>query len=170
MPPLFGRINFSILAIPAYYAIVMTCHVYATFLLVKADKERNVYDNRNPRAATPESLRKVMGPPAYDRYSKAKSAHTNGHENFPLFVAAMLAGNFAGLDSRSLNIMAAGLLMTRVAYSFSYILAKTRGQSFIRSLVFNVGTFMKMYILVKAALATAPTAVQRIPTDPHTWI
>ena len=143
---------------------------YATFLLIKADKERKVYDNRNPRAATPESLRKVMGPPTYEKYSKAKAAHVNGHENFPLFAAAMLAGNFAGLDPRSLNLVAASLLTMRVVYSISYVVAKTRAQSFIRSLIFNVATFIKLYILVKAALVTAPPMVNKIQSDPHTWI
>ena len=27
MPPIFGGINFSIAAIPAYYAVVIICHV-----------------------------------------------------------------------------------------------------------------------------------------------
>lgn len=150
-----SNVNVSIAAIPAYCFINLLCHLYATSLLISADKERKVYDNRNPRDASPETLRRTLGPPTYETYTRAKAAHTNGNENLPLFAAAMLAGNFAHLDQRALNIAAAAIIVMRVLYSLSYITAKSRGQSYIRSLIWMGTMGIKFYVLIKASMVTA---------------
>ena len=152
MPPILGEFNFSIAAIPAYYMITFACHSYAMARLVKHDKEWKAYDNLNPRTATPEALRKVMGPAEYETFTRAKGAHNNGHENFPLFAAAVLAGNFAGLNPKALNLAAAAVLVQRVLYTIVYIAANTRRQSFIRTFLWFTQTATNFYILAKAAM------------------
>ena len=157
MAPALGTFNFSIAAIPAYYFINLLGHVYAQSLLIGVDKELKAYDNRNPRNNSQESIRKLMGPPKYELYLRGKAAHNNGNENFPLFVAAILAGNLAGLDQRALNITAAAILVQRVLYTIAYVMAKTRTQSYIRSLFWFSTTIMKLYVLIKAAMVMGPT-------------
>ena len=154
MPPTAGSFNVSIAAIAGYSIISQLCHIYSRLLLLKADRDRKIYDNRNPRNMSPESMRKAMGPADYEKYERARAAHENGNENFPLFVAAVLAGNFAGLEPRPLNLMAAAMLVMRVLYSVSYVVTKTKGQSHVRSLIWLGSTIMQFYVLIQAAMVT----------------
>lgn len=147
--------NISIAAIPAYYLIGFGCHVYAQNILVSRDPEKKVYDNRNPRVATQEALHKLLGPADFERYTRARGANSNSHENFPLFAAAVLAGNLAGLGQRTLNAAAVTTILLRVVYSFTYVMVTTRRQALLRSLIYGVTTFIKFYVLFKAAGALA---------------
>ena len=143
-------LNLSIAAIPAYYIITLGSHFYAQMLLFT--KDRTAYDNTSPRHMSQEKIKKVLGPDVYKKYERAKAAHTNGHENFPLFAVAMLAGNFAGIPTDRMTHLALGVLASRVVYSLVYINARTQAQSLVRSGVWNLGIILSIGTLVHAAL------------------
>ena len=154
MPPFMSSFNVSIAAIPVYYAVGLYCHAYAQSMVVKVDPERKLLDNRNPRNDADEPIRKALGP-KYSVYQKAKAAHNNCNETLPLFAAAMLAGNFAGMDPKVLNIIGASVVVLRVVYSISYMKAKTRKQSYFRSAAWASAILMKFYVFGKAAVLSA---------------
>lgn len=63
---------------------------------------------------------------------RMKSIHTNGLEIFPLFVSAIIIGNFARLPAKTMNIFAGAFIGSRVAYNIVYLLQATELQSYAR--------------------------------------
>jgi uncharacterized MAPEG superfamily protein len=60
-----------------------------------------------------------------DTIIRAEGAQQNGFENVGLFASAVVAGNIAGLDNRTLNILSSGYLASRAVYNYIYINNKT---------------------------------------------
>ncbi|KAI0692898.1 hypothetical protein BC835DRAFT_1276918 [Cytidiella melzeri] len=94
-----------------------------------------------------------------DAIARYEGAHLNGMENLPLWFAAILAGHFAGLSHRTMNIVSAAYISTRLLYNYVYINQTTAAQSNIRSALYFAGLAMPMTLLFKAAnrLHTAST-------------
>ncbi|KAJ7323608.1 hypothetical protein DFH08DRAFT_787877 [Mycena albidolilacea] len=80
-----------------------------------------------------------------------EGAHLNGMENFPLWAAVVLAGNFSGLDNYTLNVVAISYVFGRGLYNYVYINQETRAQSAMRSLVFFSILSLPLYLLISAA-------------------
>jgi uncharacterized MAPEG superfamily protein len=142
-------INISIISLPAFWLMNMLTHGYAMSQVFRQDPK--LFDNRNPRGMSLEALKKAIGPERFSLYERAKAVHNNGHEHFPLFAAAVLAGNFAGVDGRFMDGMALAVLGLRVVYTWSYLTARTRAQSFVRTIVWNVSFLTCFYTLYRAA-------------------
>ncbi|KAI0779161.1 hypothetical protein BC629DRAFT_594223 [Irpex lacteus] len=110
------------------------------------------YNNLQPRqnverARSPSGLDKATA----DLVSRYEGAHLNGMENLPLWLAAILAGHFAGLSHRTLNYFSAAYISTRVLYNYVYVNQQTVAQSWARSALYFAGLSMPLTILVKSA-------------------
>ncbi|KAF8155905.1 hypothetical protein B0H34DRAFT_771705, partial [Crassisporium funariophilum] len=64
---------------------------------------------------------KSISPAMAARIQRMEGAHLNGNEAMPLWFAAVLAGNFAGLENRWLNTMSAAYVVTRILYNQVYV-------------------------------------------------
>ena len=70
--------------------------------------------------------------PAAAEAPKLHAAHVSGLENFPLFAAAMIVGNDAGLANGTLNALGFGYLLSRGAYTWLYVTATKEKTSYVR--------------------------------------
>ncbi|KAL0956789.1 hypothetical protein HGRIS_002908 [Hohenbuehelia grisea] len=110
------------------------------------------YDNVNARtnvkrvADSDKVSREVVA-----RVQRAEGAHLNGLEALPMWGLGILAGNFAGLDHWTLNVVSLAFILTRFTYNQVYINYNTLGKGFFRSLVWAAGSLMPLYLVVKAA-------------------
>jgi len=130
----------------------MVPHTYAVLIMAKANNGR--WNNSSPRSSNwDEVLRKSTPKEVYARYERGKAAHKNGMENLPIFVGAILAGNYAQLDTRTLNLFVTVFLFARVLYTIVYISISSNRYSFIRSTLWFLSTSMCMGIFIKAGLA-----------------
>ncbi|KAL8684740.1 MAG: hypothetical protein Q9224_006157, partial [Gallowayella concinna] len=95
-------------------------HLYS--ILIFSGGSVKKFDNANPKStAVREKFQKRVSAPTYARWERARAAHNNGNENFPLLVAAVVLGNLAGLDAGTMNWMLGAVLLTRAIYILAYI-------------------------------------------------
>ncbi|KAF7340421.1 hypothetical protein MVEN_01962000 [Mycena venus] len=110
------------------------------------------FNNVQPRGNTARVSGDSKIPPAIaQRIERMEGAHFNGNENFPIWVAAVLAGKFAGLDNYTMNVVSLSYVFGRTLYNYIYINQTTRFQSALRSLVFFGSLSLPMYLLFSAA-------------------
>ena len=136
--------NYSIAALPFYYALTFLPHAYAVRVATQGKIDQ--WDNRNPRASgLKDNLRQKLGPEGYAAYERAEAAHYNSLESFPLFATAIIVGNLARLSNEELNTFAAGIGILRALYIVVYISTGTQKYSHIRSVVWitSVGWMMR---------------------------
>ncbi|PLN80382.1 hypothetical protein BDW42DRAFT_113861 [Aspergillus taichungensis] len=86
-----------------------------------------------------------------NRLKRQEAAHANGVEGFPLFVAAMLLGIFAGLPAETINGVGAWYSVSRVLFTISYTLTESEGMSFFRSAFWVSGNIGCIVGLLEAA-------------------
>lgn len=143
--------NASLFSIPAYYFLVLFPHLYASALLSSADPK--AYNNANPRASsTAETYKKALSPATLARYERAKAAHANGHESFPLFSIAILAANIAGVDKDVISIFAYSILGSRALYVLLYINTENKRSSYLRTAVWMGSTVAALALIIKAGV------------------
>jgi len=110
------------------------------------------YNNVQPRANTAKFVHNEIVPPTLaDRVERMEGAHLNGNEALPLWSAAILAGNIAGLDNRFLNKISAIYITMRFVYNYVYINHETMKRSWLRSALFFGSLSLPLTILIKAA-------------------
>jgi uncharacterized MAPEG superfamily protein len=115
--------NYSIYTIPAAYILAQAISPRAN--LMSLGQGHNVY----PR----DDLAKANLPPTeLARLKRQEAAHKNALENFPLFVAAMVVGNEAGMENGTLNLVGVGYLVLRGVYSWLYVNVATEKKSWAR--------------------------------------
>lgn len=70
-------------------------------------------------------------------------AHINGIESFPFFAAAVLLAEFRQASQPSIDLLAAGFLLTRVAFVLAYVGDRPTLRSILWTVAFllNVGIF-----------------------------
>lgn len=82
---------------------------------------------------------------------RCEAAAANGQETLGLFVAAIIAANYAGVPVETINTLAFTHLASRVAYNFTYIfLQENRNFAPLRSLVWMVGVGSWITLFIKA--------------------
>ncbi|KAH6676252.1 hypothetical protein B0J14DRAFT_536564 [Halenospora varia] len=136
--------NFSLYTIPAAWAIAFAPHVYAT----TASKS---FDPTCPRTYAKYLEKDVsIDQATKDRIVRAEGAQTNGFENLGLFATAVLAGNLAGLEAKTLNMLSGSYLLSRVLYNVIYINNTTEGMANLRSGAFFAGLGMITTLFIKA--------------------
>ncbi|KAF2483164.1 hypothetical protein BDY17DRAFT_142608 [Neohortaea acidophila] len=148
--------NFPLLSIILYWILAIWPHGHAVVLASKGNLSR--HDNRNPKASSyTESVKKRLGAKEFAAWERAESCHRNHLENMPLFCAAIFAGLLAerqiGASSRGLNEFAGGWLVIRVLYTINYLRTDTLKGSYIRSVLWYIGSFWAIYVIGAAAFA-----------------
>jgi uncharacterized MAPEG superfamily protein len=152
---LFSNYRTSVLAIPAYHFLILFPHAYAITIGRRA-WSTGVWDNRNPRGAqTAEKLQKGLDADSLAAFERARACSANGFENLPLFAAAVVLGNAAGVDAGTMDTFALSVLGLRVFYTMAYLNSTTRARSGIRSLswIAQVGLIWRMFFLSAKAFA-----------------
>ncbi|KAJ7669063.1 hypothetical protein B0H17DRAFT_208744 [Mycena rosella] len=150
MPSLSSAL--SLYSIPAVWATAFVPVMLKSITIARTKG----FDNVRPRGNTSRVAADKAVPAAISaRIERMEGAHMNGNENFPIWVAAVLAGNFAGLDNYTLNVISISYFCGRVLYDYIYINQATRMQSALRSLVFFSSLSLPMYLLFASAAKVA---------------
>ncbi|KAF9568634.1 hypothetical protein CPC08DRAFT_813285 [Agrocybe pediades] len=138
----------SLYAIPAMWIISL----YPAFARTIALRKAGAFDNVQPRVSYASVAQKKTIPPAVAaRIQRLEGAHANGLENLPIFGLAVLAGNFAQMDSANLNIACGFYLLTRLAYNHFYARQYDEKSADIRSLTWVISLASPLYIFFKSA-------------------
>ena len=94
--------NYSIYAIPAFWLLAFAPHFYSSALIHRGTNGR--LDNANPRGASfAEMCKKSLDRATLAKVERARAAEANAFENLPVFAAAVICGNMAGLEVGTLN-------------------------------------------------------------------
>lgn len=154
MSSLIDNVNPSILAIPAYHLLAIVPHAASIFYTTKGQPKK--WDNRNPRSeAMKSAIAKRVGAKRFATYERLEAAHANSMENMPIFIAAVVLGNMAGLHkvqgSGGLNWFTAAFLLVRAAYILVYATNDTQAKSYPRSILYFIGVGLCWATLFKAA-------------------
>src|SRR5262249_55793585 len=129
-------------------------HAYSISLIQSVSSK--TWDNRNPRGSTQsQALQKSVPAHIYTKFERARACHANGLENMPLFVAAVILGNFAALESAELNMACGVYLGLRALYTVAYIVIERKRYSFFRTAVWTAGMIDCMWVVVKAGSVVA---------------
>jgi uncharacterized MAPEG superfamily protein len=120
--------NYSIYTIPA--AWILTQAVSTRIILLARGLGSNTYPREDLTRVTAQ-----LPPSEAAKIKRQEAAHKNGLENFPLFAAAIIVGNEAGLDSGTLNLIGMGYLITRGVYTWLYTNISTEKKSYLRYVV-----------------------------------
>ncbi|ORY26134.1 hypothetical protein BCR39DRAFT_541913 [Naematelia encephala] len=143
--------NYSFYAIPIAWGLAIAPHLYAVALF---DKERAPgtakWDVCNPRKNESNVKEAKLSPAIQDRFLRSEAANTNGTINFPIFIGAIIAGNYAKLSSKTLNTISAIYLISRVAYNVLYINNTSRSVGLARTASFFTGIIACFTVFVKA--------------------
>jgi len=130
----------------------MLPQLYATSLI----KCSATFDNAAPRSqAFQDKLKEKCSPADFARIERAKAAHANSLESFPLITVALVTGTFAGLPATSLNLAGAILLALRAIHSLLYINTQILSLSYARTLVWISSRIVALNILFKVAFKVA---------------
>lgn len=109
------------------------------------------FDNRSPRAYTKAvGDDKSLPAETRDRIIRAEGAQQNGFENIGLYAAAVVAGNIAGLDNRTLNLLSGGYVASRILYNVIYINNSTETAANARTGVFLAGVGIIFTLFIKS--------------------
>ncbi|KAJ7146108.1 hypothetical protein C8R44DRAFT_863915 [Mycena epipterygia] len=141
----------SLYSIPAVW---LTAFLPVTLKTMLIEKVKG-YNNLEPRPTTSKIAADKGIPPAVAaRILRMEGAHLNGYENFPIWIAAVLAGNMAGLDNYTLNVASLLYIGGRTVYNIIYFNQSTDFQSYLRTGVYFT-TLLPMYLIFKSAAKIA---------------
>ena len=142
--------NFSVLSIPAYYALSFLPHAYAVLVATRGQPWK--WDNRNPRSsALKADLRSKLDPNTFALYERAEAASSNAYENMPLFTAAIIMGHVMGLDKKHLDSFALQFLLVRAGHTLSYVSTRRQRWTPLRTVLYIWSVALCVRVLVKAA-------------------
>lgn len=151
MTSFLGGLDVSILTIPVFHIMSILPHTYAVSVQGKH------WDNRNPRSNDyKETLKEKLGPETFAHYERAESASANAFENIPLYAAAVIVGNMAGLKQEGIDGMngfAGMFLATRALHTFLYLNGTTDGVALARTGAYFASVAMAVRVFYKAAVA-----------------
>ncbi|KAL8646132.1 MAG: hypothetical protein Q9226_007001 [Calogaya cf. arnoldii] len=112
--------NYTVYSIVVYFVLNFIPHTYST--LIFSDGSTKNWDNANPKsAAVREKFQKRVSAATYLRWERARAAHNNGIENFPLLIAAVILGNMAKLNAGVMNWTFGSFLILRAVFILAYI-------------------------------------------------
>ena len=141
--------NFSLYTIPAAWVLSIIPHFYAITLYESATSKK--YDTTKPRASSAALAEdRSLDTATKNRITRAEGAQQNGFENIGLFAAAVVAGNYAGLDTQWLNALSGGYLVSRAVYSYVYVNNDNATMANVRTGVFLSGIGMIFMLFVQA--------------------
>ncbi|KAG8854124.1 hypothetical protein FRB96_007830 [Tulasnella sp. 330] len=107
--------------------------------------------NTNPRNNIEICKKKGVSEDIIKKMERAQGAHSNGLENWPIYAVTILAANVSGVDQRTTNSLAGGIVVARVIFNWLYINGSNRFLASLRSLTWGAATVMSLTLMVKAA-------------------
>ncbi|EME49314.1 hypothetical protein DOTSEDRAFT_163595 [Dothistroma septosporum NZE10] len=122
--------NFSYHAIPAAFLLGFVPHGCGLIRLVVATK--NKMSIAMPRTNL-DTWKGKLPPDLWNHLVRARGAHLNSMEVFPLFAAAVIAGNVAGVGAEDLNADSLSFLTARTLYTALYIGVKNDVLAYART-------------------------------------
>ncbi|KXT12808.1 hypothetical protein AC579_1821 [Pseudocercospora musae] len=114
--------NYSYAAVPGAFVLGLVPHSYYLTRLMMATK--NAQSNAMPRTNL-ETWKGKLPHALWNHLARARGAHLNSMEVFPLFAAAMVAGNVAKLPVEDLNSVAWSFFTSRALYMALYLGVKS---------------------------------------------
>ncbi|TFK70174.1 hypothetical protein BDN72DRAFT_839383 [Pluteus cervinus] len=138
----------SLYSIPVAWFVAL----YPTSLKVFLARSTTGYDNLEPRRTVASLADKKNDPAVVAKAARMEAAHMNGNEAFPLWVAGVLAANFAGVDQRALNVLSLLYIILRNLYNFIYIYQSKPYHATVRTVVWALSVAVPMYLLFAAAV------------------
>ncbi|KAJ6560008.1 hypothetical protein B0H19DRAFT_1069716 [Mycena capillaripes] len=131
----------SLYSIPAVWLTAFSPVLLRTRAISQVKNYNNVQPRRNTSSVV---LDKNIPPALAARIERMEGAHWNGNENFPLWIAAILAGNMVGLDDYTLNVASIAYELSvagRVLYNYIYITQETEAQSYLRRVPIEISHY-----------------------------
>lgn len=110
--------NNSLQTIPLAFGLALTPHLYGLTRLMIAT--RNQLSIAMPRTNL-ETFKTTLPKDLWNHLARARGAHLNSLEVFPLYAAAILAGNVAKLPAEDLSSVAWSFFTARVVYMGLYL-------------------------------------------------
>ncbi|KAI0403461.1 hypothetical protein F4802DRAFT_290485 [Xylaria palmicola] len=145
-----GEKNISYFTIPVVLFTALWPRSYSAF----KGPGQKYFDPTNPRTFASRLEKSDLDKETVARILRAESASSNGFENLPLFAAAVVAGNSAGLGAGTMNALSLAYVASRVVYNWVYIfLGSNRQLAGLRTPVWFVGVGTALAMFVKAGLA-----------------
>ncbi|OAQ61206.1 membrane associated eicosanoid/glutathione metabolism-like domain-containing protein [Pochonia chlamydosporia 170] len=132
--PLDFSQNLSFFTVPAAFGLTLLPHLYAV-----GSAGFNVYDNSYPRAYRDTLIKDTsIDKIRKQRILRAEACSLNGLETIGLFAASVIAGNYAKLDTATLNNLSIGYLVSRFLYTLAYVFIQNRRLSWLRTAIWQV--------------------------------
>ncbi|RXK39874.1 hypothetical protein M231_02808 [Tremella mesenterica] len=149
--------NYSLYSVPVAWILAMSPLWYAIY---KSNTlSPGSYNNAMPKDSW-TTLKDKVPSKECGKIVRAVAANENSHINLPFFASALVIGNIVHLDRTTLHLGAATYLVSRVAYTLSYILGENRRSSLLRSGFYWTGVISCLTLFVKSA-----NRLSRIPWD-----
>ncbi|WVF71196.1 hypothetical protein IAT40_005996 [Kwoniella sp. CBS 6097] len=142
--------NYSLLAVPAGWVVSMAPLWWAVGTANSAAP--GTYNNANPKESWDKLESANISATLKRQVRRAVDANNNNHTNLPLFAAGLAAANAAHVDSRSLHLLSAGFLLSRIAYTLAYIFIEEEKYSWSRSVLYWTGAWSSLGLFIKAAI------------------
>ncbi|TFK48899.1 hypothetical protein OE88DRAFT_434138 [Heliocybe sulcata] len=139
----------SLYSIPVVWFIAFVNAPLRTAYIGKIAGRFNKPCSVDPRGNAQRLLAKH--PEAGARAARMEAANANGNEVMPLWVAAVLAGNYAGLDEKTLNVASVAFIVLRAVYNYIYVNQNTQAHGNLRTLTWFAGIGVPLTLLIKAA-------------------
>ncbi|KAF5356888.1 hypothetical protein D9756_006732 [Leucocoprinus leucothites] len=138
----------SLYSIPVVYFTAMYPHLWKVNTIMSITGFNNVY----PRANVTEFAQDKRVPPKLaGKIKRMEGAHCNGLEQFPVWTAAILVANLAGLDNAYLNKMSLGFIAMRILFNQIYIAHESNAVGWVRTAVFFGALSFPTTLLLKGA-------------------
>ena len=88
-----------------------------------------------------------------NKIKRTESAHANSVENLPLLMSSLIFATIGGVPNEQVNSTALIYSCARVAYAISYVYTEELALSFLRSVLWWIGTGNCLYLLWQAGQA-----------------
>ncbi|KAK9450352.1 uncharacterized protein V1518DRAFT_413630 [Limtongia smithiae] len=142
--------NMSGLFIPIVWVIGLLPHTFSVLLIAFYGAP---FSNVIPRSNFNGLTTKKVPIHIQQMAMKAQGAHRNGHECFPLFVAAVLIMNGSPVPFHKQNVYAISYAVLRILFNTLYIFVSSEGVSLVRSLVWNMCNILTFSMIIEGVVA-----------------
>ncbi|CAA7267303.1 unnamed protein product [Cyclocybe aegerita] len=137
----------SLYSIPVMWLISYYPSFLKNYMLVG----QRAFTNLQPRTNIARMQVKNVPADLAARIARMEGAHINGLENLPFFGLAVLAGNYAGVDDKALNIASGLYLVWRIVFNYLYFNQTTPGAAGLRSMTWLTSLAFPFYLFIKSA-------------------
>ncbi|GIZ45828.1 hypothetical protein CKM354_000897900 [Cercospora kikuchii] len=139
-------------SIPLAFGLALVPHAYGLTRLMVAT--RNTQSNAMPRTNL-ETFKTVLPKDLYNHLIRARGAHLNSLEVFPLYAAAVIAGQQAKLSEKEMGSLVGGFFAARVVYMGLYLGVKSDVLALARTAAYSWSIALPIMALWKAGSVLA---------------